>query len=158
MPRQDLHQLDWGSDPPPLLLHAIPSSILNHGKSSLVISTTRLDRGTAQECHSSGLVVSHWRTTPESHRSSCCCTEAEMDAKRFTRPAKPVQGGHGERSQPSQQAIDPATKNLTNPLTYLPPGWTEDKLKNATDEEYQTLTSEQPKKSLTAVLRAMLRC
>jgi hypothetical protein len=72
----------------------------------------------------------------------------EMDAKRFTRPAKPVQGGHGERSQPSQQAIDPATKNLTNPLTYLPPGWTEDKLKNATDEEYQTLTSEQAQKVL----------
>jgi hypothetical protein len=29
---------------------------------------------------------------------------------------------------------------MANPiLTYLPPGWTEDKLKNATDEDYEAL-------------------
>jgi hypothetical protein len=31
-------------------------------------------------------------------------------------------------------------------LTYLPPGWTEDKLKNATDEDHEALTEEQLQK------------
>jgi hypothetical protein len=42
-------------------------------------------------------------------------------------------------------------------LTYLPPGWTEDKLKNATDEELESLTEEQLQKlsdRIAAVLQA----
>ena len=36
---------------------------------------------------------------------------------------------------------------MANPiLTYLPRGWTEDKLKNATDEDYESLTEEQLQK------------
>lgn len=36
---------------------------------------------------------------------------------------------------------------MANPLlTYLPPGWTEDKLENATDRDYETLTEEQLQK------------
>jgi len=36
---------------------------------------------------------------------------------------------------------------MANPiLTYLPPGWTEDKLKNATDQDDETLTEEQLQK------------
>ena len=31
-------------------------------------------------------------------------------------------------------------------LTYLPPGWTEDKLQNATDEDLRSLTTEQLQK------------
>jgi hypothetical protein len=42
-------------------------------------------------------------------------------------------------------------------LTYLPPGWTEDKLKDATDEEFESLTEEQFQKlsdRIAAVLQA----
>jgi hypothetical protein len=38
-----------------------------------------------------------------------------------------------------------------NILTYLPPGWTEDKLNNATDEDYEALTEEQLQKTMDRV-------
>jgi hypothetical protein len=54
----------------------------------------------------------------------------KMPRNRKTKPSNPTTSAH-----------------VANPiLTYLPPGWTENKLKNATEKDIESLTEEQLQK------------